>query len=38
MPTFTNQSRDAGYPLGGAIFGIAIVGAIILMLSFFGRR
>jgi hypothetical protein len=38
IPTYTNQSTDVGFPLGGTIFGIAIIGTIILMLSFFGRH
>jgi hypothetical protein len=40
IPTFTDQNQivPAGFPIGGAIFVFALIGVIVLMVSFFSRR
>lgn len=38
MPTFTYQTAPVGFPIGGTIFAIALVGVVVLLISFFSRR
>jgi uncharacterized protein YraI len=38
IPTFADQSASAGFPLGGTIVTIAVLGLIVLLVSAFGRR
>jgi hypothetical protein len=38
IPTFTYQTEPVGFPIGGTIFAIVLVGVVVLMISFFSRR
>ena len=38
IPTFTYETPQANFPIGGAIFAIAVLGVIVLVVSLFIRR
>jgi hypothetical protein len=38
IPTFTYETPQANFPIGGAIFAIAVLGIIVLVVSLFIRR
>ena len=38
IPTFTYENQQANFPIGGAIFAIAVLGIIVLVVSLFIRR
>jgi hypothetical protein len=38
IPTFTYETPQANFPIGGAIFAIAVLGVIVLLVSLFIRR
>jgi uncharacterized protein YraI len=38
IPTFSYQTPSTGFPIGGTIIAIALLGLIVLMVSAFGRR
>ena len=38
IPTFTYETQQGNFPIGGAIFAIAVLGVIVLVVSLFIRR